>query len=193
LARETRILDVALECGFKTQQRFAQVFRNMHGASPTEYRRLTESGPDVSRFRNASAFASWLGLCPDKRVRGGKVLSTQGTEGEEPSSHRAPARCQIALRAKDYCGAFFHRMRARLGTAQAITATAHKLARVVYHVLHGKEPYTETVFRPAMNKNSNEPKCAFAYTPYNSASNSYPSQQIQQLSKLVPEEESRLR
>jgi transposase len=74
------------------------------------------------------------------------VLSTQGTEGEEPSSHRAPARCQIALRAKDCFGAFFRRMRARLGTAQAITATAHKLARVVYHVLHGKEPYTETVF-----------------------------------------------
>ena len=48
-------------------------------------------------------------------------------------------------RAKDYFGAFFRRMRARLGTAQAITATAHKLARVVYHVLHSKEPYTEIV------------------------------------------------
>ena len=48
---------------------------------------------------------------------------------------------------KDYFGAFFLRMRARLGTAQAITATAHKLARVVYHVLHSKEPYTETVFQ----------------------------------------------
>lgn len=36
---------------------------------------LTEIGPDVSRFRNASAFASWLGLCPEKRVSGGKVLS----------------------------------------------------------------------------------------------------------------------
>jgi hypothetical protein len=49
-------------------------------------------------------------------------------------------------RAKDYFGAFFRRMRARLGTAQAITATAHKLARVIYHVLNSKEPYTETVF-----------------------------------------------
>jgi Transposase IS116/IS110/IS902 family len=36
---------------------------------------LTEIGTDVSRFRNASAFASWLGLCPEKRVSGGKVLS----------------------------------------------------------------------------------------------------------------------
>lgn len=36
---------------------------------------LIEIGTDVSRFRNASAFASWLGLCPEKRISGGKVLS----------------------------------------------------------------------------------------------------------------------
>ena len=48
--------------------------------------------------------------------------------------------------AKDYFGAFFSRMRARLGNAQAITATAHKLARIVYHFLSSREPYTETVF-----------------------------------------------
>jgi transposase len=57
---------------------------------------LTEVGPDVSRFRNASAFASWLGLCPDKRISGGKVLSTK-TRKVKNRSHRAPARCQIAL------------------------------------------------------------------------------------------------
>jgi transposase len=49
-------------------------------------------------------------------------------------------------RAKGYFGEFFRRMRAKLGTAQAITATAHKIARVLYHVLLTKEPYTETVF-----------------------------------------------
>jgi transposase len=37
-------------------------------------------------------------------------------------------------------------MRAKLGTAQAITATAHKIARILYHVLSTKEPYTETIF-----------------------------------------------
>jgi len=49
-------------------------------------------------------------------------------------------------RAKGYFGEFFRRMRARLGTAQAITATAHKLARILFHVLHNKEPYTESIF-----------------------------------------------
>src|SRR5437868_5643000 len=49
-------------------------------------------------------------------------------------------------RAKDYFGEFFRRMRAKLGAAQATTATAHKLARVIYHVLRTKTPYNETVF-----------------------------------------------
>ena len=51
-----------------------------------------------------------------------------------------------------------------------------------------KNPTQRQSSTAAMNKNSNEPKCAFANTPHNSASNSYPSQQIQQLRKLVPEE-----
>jgi transposase len=107
---------------------------------------LTEVGPDVSRFRNASAFASWLGLCPDKRISGGKVLSTKTRKVKNRVALVLRLGAKSLSRAKDYFGAFFRRMRARLGTAQAITATAHKLARVVYHVLHSKEPYTETVF-----------------------------------------------
>ena len=38
-APETRVLDVAVACGFKTQQHFARVFRQIFGASPIEYRR----------------------------------------------------------------------------------------------------------------------------------------------------------
>jgi len=136
---------------------------------------LTEVGPDVSRFRNASAFASWLGLCPDKRISGGKVLSTKTRKVKNRVAIVLRLGAKSLSRAQDYFGAFFRRMRARLGTAQAITATAHKLARVVYHVLHSKEPYTERQSSTAaMNKNSSEPKCASANTPHYSASNSYP-------------------
>jgi transposase len=49
-------------------------------------------------------------------------------------------------RAKGYFGEFFRRIGAKLGTAEAITATAHKIARILYHVLLTKEPYAETVF-----------------------------------------------
>ena len=48
--------------------------------------------------------------------------------------------------AKNYLGEFFRRITRKLGKPQAITATAHKLARIVYHLLRTKEAYNETVF-----------------------------------------------
>lgn len=107
---------------------------------------LCEIGTDVSRFRNASAFASWLGLCPEKKISGGKVLFTK--------SRRVRSRVATALRmgahslhhAKDYLGEFFRRITRRLGKPQAITATAHKMARIVFHLLSTKESYNENVF-----------------------------------------------
>jgi transposase len=107
---------------------------------------LCEIGTDVSQFRNASAFASWLGLCPEKKISGGKVLNTK--------SRRVRSRVAIALRmgaqslhhAKDYLGEFFRRITRKLGKPQAITATAHKLARIIYHLLSTREPYNEGMF-----------------------------------------------
>ena len=108
---------------------------------------LTEIGPDVSRFRNASAFASWLGLCPEKRVSGGKVLSCKTRKVKSRAALALRMGANSLCRAKGYFGEFFRRMRAKLGTAQAITATAHKIARILYHVLLSKQPYTESIFR----------------------------------------------
>ena len=107
---------------------------------------LTEIGPDLSRFRNASAFASWLGLCPEKRESGGKILSCHTRKIKNRTAIALRIGANSLCRAKGYFGEFFRRMRTRLGTAQAITATAHKIARVLYHVLTTKEPYSETLF-----------------------------------------------
>jgi transposase len=86
------------------------------------------------------------GLCSEKKVSGGKVLYTK--------SRRVRSRVASALRlgahslhhAKDYLGEFFRRITRRLGKPQAITATAHKLARIVYHLLNTKQAYDENVF-----------------------------------------------
>lgn len=107
---------------------------------------LTEIGPDVHRFRNASAFASWLGLCPEQQVSGGKLLSCKTRKVKNRAAIALRMGANSLCREKGYLGAFFRRMRAKLGTAQAVTATAHKIARVVYHVLSTREPYTESVF-----------------------------------------------
>lgn len=107
---------------------------------------LTEIGPEVSRFRHASAFASWLGLCSEKRVSGSKVLSVKTRKIKNRAAIALRLGANPLCRVKGYFGEFFRRMRAQLGTAQAITATAHKIARVLYHILLTKQPYTETVF-----------------------------------------------
>jgi transposase len=107
---------------------------------------LVEVGVDVSRFRNGSAFASWLGLCPEKQVSGGRVLYTR--------TRKVKNRAAIALRlgahclyhAQNYLGEFYRKMKWRLGAPEAVTATAHKLARIVYHLLSTREPYSESVF-----------------------------------------------
>ncbi|MGA8088881.1 MAG: IS110 family transposase [Terracidiphilus sp.] len=107
---------------------------------------LMEVGADVSRFRNASAFASWLGLCPEKQVSGGKVLYTR--------TRKVKNRAAIALRlgahclyhAQNYLGDFYRKMKWRLGAPAAVTATAHKLARIVYHLLSTRQPYSDKVF-----------------------------------------------
>jgi transposase len=99
---------------------------------------VSEIGFDMSRWPTVKHFASWLGLCPHQRVSGGKVLSrrTKLCANRAATALRLAASClhhsQSAL------GAFFRRMKARLGTPKAITATAHKLARLVYTMLkHG--------------------------------------------------------
>ena len=107
---------------------------------------LCEIGTDVSQFRNASAFASWMGLCPERQISGGRVLYTH--------SRHVRNRVALALRmgahslhhANNYLGEFFRRISRRLGKPQAVTATAHKLARIVFHLLSTREPYNESVF-----------------------------------------------
>ena len=102
---------------------------------------LMEVGPDVSRFRNASAFASWLGLCPEKQVSGGKVLYTRSRKVKNRAAIALRLGAHSLYRAKNYLGEFHRKMKWRLGAPEAVTATAHKLARIIYHLLSTKEPY----------------------------------------------------
>lgn len=93
---------------------------------------LSEVGLDPSRFPTVKHFTSWLGLCPGSRVSGGKVKSSQ----TRPVVNRAANSFRMAAhalrRSQTALGAFFRRLRSRLGTPKAITATAHKLARIFY-------------------------------------------------------------
>jgi transposase len=104
-----------------------------------------EVGADVSRFQNASAFAFWLGRCLDKRVSGGKVLYIKTRKVK----NRLPWNCRWAritsTMPRIISGEFYRKMKWRLGAPEPVTATAHKLARIVYRLLSTREPYSESV------------------------------------------------
>jgi transposase len=105
---------------------------------------LGEIGPDFTKFRSASAFASWLAVCPNNDISGGKVLHT--------STRKVKSRAATALRlaalslhhSKSALGNFYRRMRAKLGAPKAITAAAHRLARIIFHLVTTQQEYDET-------------------------------------------------
>ncbi len=101
---------------------------------------ISEIGMDMNRWATEKHFTSWLCLCPGSKKTGGKLISGR----TRSSANRAASTLRMAAfsLARSNCalGAFFRRIRARLGSPKAITATAHKLAKIVYNMLkYGKE------------------------------------------------------
>jgi transposase len=99
---------------------------------------ISEIGLDMSKFPSVKHFCSWLGLCPNWKKTGGKVKSSR----TRPGSNRAAQILRLVASnlhsSKGALGAFLRRMKGRLGLPAAITAAAHKLARMVYYSLkHG--------------------------------------------------------
>jgi transposase len=104
---------------------------------------LSEIGTDMSRWRNVKAFVSWLGLCPGNKKSGGKVLSSKTKSSDNKLAQALRLAAFTLYHSSCYLGAFFRRMRARLGSPKAITATAHKLAKILYRMLITGEDYRE--------------------------------------------------
>ena len=96
---------------------------------------ISEAGYDMSKWETENHFVSWLRLCPDNRISGGKIIG----KGRLPTNNRATVALRMAastLRLSDtYLGAQFRRLRTKLGAPCAIKAMAAKLARLVYRML----------------------------------------------------------
>jgi transposase len=104
---------------------------------------ISEVGVDMMRWKTEAHFASWLGLCPDNRITGGKVIR----KGTRHVVNRAATALRLAattlLRSQSYLGAQYRRLRGKLGAPKAITAMAHKLARLVYRLLKWGHEYVD--------------------------------------------------
>jgi transposase len=111
--------------------------------APTIHVILAEVGLNMHKWPTEKHFASWLGLCPDNQISGGKVLATGSRRVQNRASRALRMAAQSLRTSPSYLGAFFRRMRSKLGPAKATTATAHKLAKIIYRMLKEQTPYRE--------------------------------------------------
>lgn len=104
---------------------------------------LAEIGTDMSKWQTEKHFASWLGLAPNNKSSAGKVFSrhTKSTNNRAATAFRLAA--QSVSRTQSALGAFYRRIKAKHGAPVAITATAHKMARIVYQMLKHRTPYAD--------------------------------------------------
>jgi transposase len=104
---------------------------------------ISEVGLDMSRWKTEAHFASWLGLCPNNAVSGGKILrrDTRRVVNRAATAFRIAA--STLRRSDSYLGAQFRRFRSKLGAPKAITAMAHKLAVLFYRMLRFGQEYVD--------------------------------------------------
>ena len=106
-------------------------------------RLVSEIGTDMSRWPSEKHFVSWLTLSPSNKISGDRILSSR----TRPSANRAAALlrlCAVTVgRSQSALGAYYRRLAYRVGKAKAVTATARKLAILVYRVLRGDIAYQD--------------------------------------------------
>lgn len=104
---------------------------------------VSEIGTDITKWPTAKHFCAWLGLCPGTRISGGRRISSHTSH----SSNRAASTLRMAAsslyRSQGVFGAHLRKMKARMGPVQAITATAHKMARTLYFMMLRKTDFQE--------------------------------------------------
>lgn len=104
---------------------------------------ISEIGLDMTKFPTVRHFTSWLSLCPHNDKTGGKVIKVS----TKKSQNRAAAALRLAAQSLSHSnsalGGFHRRMRAKLGKPEAVTATAHKLARIIYAMLKNQTEYID--------------------------------------------------
>ena len=144
----------------------------IHGIGPyLALRLIAECGTDLSKWRTAKHFTSWLTLSPGCKISGGKVLSAH----TKKTTNRLTAHLRLAAvtvgRTNTALGAFYRRLATRIGKAKAVTATARKIAVLFYNAMRfgmayqdpGADQY-EKQYRDRIVKNLHRRAAEFGYT-----------------------------
>jgi hypothetical protein len=107
---------------------------------------FTEVGNDLSAFPTYKHFCSWLGLSPQNKISGGRILSSKTRPGAGRLAQALKMAANSLYRSQSFLGQYLRKMKSRLGAPKAITATAHKIARIIYYMVKNSKPFDETYF-----------------------------------------------
>jgi hypothetical protein len=103
---------------------------------------LSETGSDINRWPTVKHFCSWLAVAPHNDISGGKVLRSRTLKARNRAGQAFRLAAQAASRSpRSVFGAFYRRIKARLGAEQAIVATAHKIARTFYYIMKNRTAF----------------------------------------------------
>jgi transposase len=102
---------------------------------------MSETGFDLSMFKTAKHFVSWLGFAPNRKISGGRQLSSKTNKQTNPLANVIREAANSAGNSKTRLGDFFRRLAYRKGRMVAIIATARKIGVAIYQMLKDKEEY----------------------------------------------------
>ena len=108
---------------------------------------VSECGTDMSKFPTVKHWTSWLGLAPNPRRSGGKVLSGGGVKTDNRAGQALKQVVPTLHHSEGPLGRFYRRMKAIHGPAIANKATAHKMARIIYYMLRFQKEYDEGLYK----------------------------------------------
>jgi len=116
---------------------------NIYGLSETcGLELLAETGTDLSKWENDNHFVSWLNLCPNNKISGGKLISsTLLKKKSNPASQAFRQAANAVQKSNNWLGDYFRRMKAKGGQKYAIVATANKIARIYYKMVRYREEF----------------------------------------------------
>jgi Transposase and inactivated derivatives len=116
---------------------------NIYGLSETcGLELLAETGTDLGKWKNENHFVSWLNLCPNNKISGGKLISsTLLKKKSNPASQAFRQAANAVQKSNNWLGDYFRRMKAKGGHKYAIVATANKIARIYYKMVQYKQEF----------------------------------------------------
>jgi transposase len=102
---------------------------------------ISETGIDMSRWKNAKHFAAWLNVVPNTKITGGKIISSKMMKKKNIAGQVLRLAASTLYRNKSPLGDYHRRMSYKYGGKGASLATAHKLSRIIFLMLDKKEEF----------------------------------------------------